>query len=137
MSKHVGSVMTDKPEVLPATATIQEAAQVMRDRDIGDVLVSRDGRLCGLVTDRDIVVRGIAEGRADLTLDDVCTRELIGIDPDTDVKQAAKIMSDHAIRRLPVFENGEPVGMVSLGDLAQIADPKSALAGISSAPPNN
>ena len=137
MSKHVRSVMTENLVVLPAETTIQEAAREMRDNDVGDVLVSRDGTLCGLVTDRDIVVRGVAEGRTDARLEDVCTRELIGVDPDADVKDAARIMTDHAIRRLPVLENGEPIGIVSLGDLAEVADPKSALAEISSAPPNN
>jgi CBS domain-containing protein len=129
--------MTGAPVVLSGDKSLEDAARVMRDHDIGDVLVSRDGTLAGLVTDRDIVVRGLAEGRATATLDDICTRQLIAVDPEADLTAAAQIMEAHAIRRLPVLEDGEPVGMVSLGDLAQAADPKSALAGISAAPPNN
>ena len=133
----IRSVMTAAPIVLPATMSIEDAARTMRDRDIGDVLVSKDDSLCGLFTDRAIVVRGLAEGHPEARLGEVCTRQLIAIDPEADVHAAAEIMSKHAIRRLPVLEDGEPVGMVSLGDLARAADPKSALAGISAAPPNN
>lgn len=133
----IRSVMTAAPIVLPASATMQEAARAMRDNEIGDVLVSQDDNLCGLVTDRDLVVRGLAEGRTDATLDQVCTRQLIAVDPNAEVQDAARIMQEHAIRRLPVLEDGQPIGMVSLGDLAQVADSHSALADISAAPPNN
>jgi CBS domain-containing protein len=129
--------MTAGPVVLTAEQSLTDAARTMRDRDIGDVLVSKDGNLCGLVTDRDIVVRGLAEGRVDATLEEICTRQLYGVDPEADVKDAADIMEKHAVRRLPVLENGEPIGMVSLGDLAQAGDADPALTEISAAPPNN
>jgi CBS domain-containing protein len=138
MKTLIRDVMTSAPIVLPATTTVEEAARTMRDSDIGDVLVSTDGNLCGMVTDRDIVVRGIAEGLPPSTqLGEICTKELIAVAPDAEITDAARIMTEHAIRRLPVLDNGEPLGMVSLGDLARFRDPQSALAGISSAAPNN
>ena len=83
---------------------------------------------------RDIVVRGLAEGRASASLGDICTHELIAVRPDDDVEAAVRAMGEHAIRRLPVVENDEAVGMVSLGDLAIELDPNTALADISAAP---
>jgi CBS domain-containing protein len=137
MGNQIRSVMTEAPVVLPSDQSIEEAARTMRDRDIGDVLISKDGNLCGLVTDRDIVVRGVAEGRLDVKLEDVCTRQLFGVDPDADIQDAIEIMEKHSVRRLPVLENGEPIGMVSLGDLSKVSDADPALTEISSAPPNN
>jgi CBS domain-containing protein len=128
--------MSPNPVVLQATATLQEAAQVMRDRDIGDVLVAKDGDLCGMVTDRDMVVRGIAEGKSTASLGDLCSRDLQSISPTASVEDAVKMMRDRAIRRLPVIDSGQPVGILSLGDLAQVRDRASALADISSAPGN-
>jgi CBS domain-containing protein len=107
----------------------------MKEHDIGDVLVADDGqRLCGLVTDRDIVIRGLAEGREAARLGDICTQNLIGVRPDDDVETAVRVMGKYAVRRLPVVEDGTAVGMVSLGDLAIELDPDTALADISSAP---
>jgi CBS domain-containing protein len=111
----------------------------MRDRDIGDILVMEGERLQGIVTDRDIVVRCVAD-RGDIssaTLADACSPELVAVSPDTEIREAARIMADRAVRRLPVVENGRPVGMVSLGDLAIEQDPQSALGGISAARPND
>jgi CBS domain-containing protein len=137
MGQRVRDVMTPDPVVVPATAPLEEAARMMRDHDIGDVLVSRDGQLCGVVTDRDIVVRGLAEGNASARIGDICSRELIAVAPDDSVGDAVRLMSTHAIRRLPVIDNGKPAGMVSIGDLAKEADPDSVLADISAAPANN
>lgn len=139
MAQKIRDVMTTDPVCLPATTTLRDAAETMRDEDIGDVLVEDNGKLCGVVTDRDIVVRAIAEGRDTTTtkLGDVCTRDVITIEPDTKVSDAVRLMSDKAVRRLPVIEGGRPVGMVSIGDLAMERDPDSALADISAAPPNN
>ena len=108
----------------------------MKESDIGDVLVSDDGKLCGVVTDRDIVVRGLAEGRASARLGDICSRELVTVPPDGEVDEAARLMSEHALRRLPVTDHGRPVGMVSIGDLAVEMDRDSVLADISAAPAN-
>jgi CBS domain-containing protein len=134
MAQRIREVMTPDPVVLPATATLEEAARSMKEQDIGDVLVSESDTLCGVVTDRDIVVRGLAEGRTSARLGDICSRELVTMAPDDAVADADRLMREHAIRRLPVVENGKPVGILSIGDLVQEHDRDSALADISSAP---
>jgi CBS domain-containing protein len=123
---------------LPATATLADAARVMRDEDIGDVLVMDDDRICGVVTDRDIVVRGLATNSdaARVSLDDICSHELVSVGPDQQIEDAIRLMSEHAVRRIPVVEGGRAVGIVTIGDLAIERDPRSALADISAAPPN-
>lgn len=140
MPERVSDVMTVDPVALTTEATLRDAAVAMRDRDIGDVVVTKpDGTVCGLITDRDIVVRAIAEGRdpSSTTLEDVCSEDLVTVAPDDPVAAAIKAMEDHAIRRLPVMDNGSLVGIVSIGDLAVQRDPESALGEISAAPPNN
>ena len=112
----------------------------MRDREIGDVLVVReDGSLCGLVTDRDLVVKGLAEGldANSAMIEEICSHNPVTLSSDQTVKDAVKLMREHDIRRLPVVDGGDLVGIVSLGDLAIEKDPGSALADISQAPPNN
>jgi CBS domain-containing protein len=138
MAEKIRQVMTSDLVTLPMTATVGEAARAMREDDIGDVIVLDAGRVAGIVTDRDIVVRGIAAGRdpGQTRLADICSRELATISPSADVEDAVKMMKDKALRRLPVVENGRPVGVVSLGDLAVERDPNSALGTISAAPPN-
>ena len=123
------------------TATVGEAARMMRDNDIGDVVVlgDTDGRVCGIVTDRDLVVRVMAEERNpdQTTLGAVCSSELITVAPDDSVDTAVSLMRERAVRRLPVCDNGNVIGIVSIGDLAERFDQRSALADISAAPPNN
>jgi CBS domain-containing protein len=137
MAKSIKDAMTTKPASLPASATVADAAQQMRELDIGDVLVEQEGRLAGIVTDRDIVVRAIAEGR-DITsrLGDIVSPEVVCITPAESADDAIRLMRERALRRVPVVENGRPVGIVSLGDLAGERDPRSVLGEISSAPPN-
>lgn len=140
MPQRIAEVMSTNPVSLENTDNLATAAKAMRDNDIGDVMVAKpDGSLCGIVTDRDIVVRGIAEGLdpTSTTLDDVCHHELVMVGPDDPVAAAVKAMKENAIRRLPVVDDGSLVGMVSIGDLAVERDPDSALAEISAAPPNN
>ncbi|OLT38156.1 oxidoreductase [Actinomadura sp. CNU-125] len=124
MSRTISDVMTAAPQALPLDSTLDEAARVMRDEGIGDVLVTYAGRLCGVVTDRDIVIRAVAERRdTSLTpLGDVCTAELTTVRPEDDTEAAVRLMCEHAVRRLPVVDALQrPVGIVSLGDLA-VAD---------------
>ena len=137
MAKSIKDAMTTKPASLPASATVADAAQQMRELDIGDVLVEQEGRLAGIVTDRDIVVRAIAEGR-DVTskLGDIVSSEVVCITPAESADDAIRLMRERALRRVPVVENGRPVGIVSLGDLAGERDPRSVLGEISTAPPN-
>ena len=140
MTKHetVQDLMTPDPITLPETALIVDAAQKMREAGIGDVVVLHDESVCGIVTDRDIVVRGVAEGRdpRSTTLAEICSRELRTLSPDDEISTAVRLMREHAIRRLPVVEGGRPVGILSIGDLAREHDPDSALADVSAAPPN-
>jgi CBS domain-containing protein len=138
MATIVREVMTGTPVGLAKTATLAEAARLMRDEDIGDVLVMDDDRICGVVTDRDVVVRGVAAGKDPerTALDEICTHQLISVGPDDRIEDAVALMSDHAVRRLPVVEEGRAVGVVTIGDLAIERDPRSALADISAAPPN-
>lgn len=137
MAKLVSDLMTADPEMLPATATVAEAARIMRDRNIGDVIVLEDGTVCGIVTDRDIVVRSLAKnGGPQTMLGDICSRTLVTLEPENKIGDAIKLMEEKALRRLPVVEDGKPVGIVSLGDLALERDRKSALGQISAAPPN-
>ncbi|MGI9121025.1 MAG: CBS domain-containing protein [Acidimicrobiales bacterium] len=130
--------MTADPVALESTASVIDAARQMKDRDIGDVIVVEDGRICGVVTDRDLVVRALAELRDPTAtkLGEVCSRELATVSPEDDLKSAGDLMRDKAVRRMPVVEGDRPVGIVSMGDLAVERDPDSALGSISAASPN-
>jgi CBS domain-containing protein len=133
----VSDVMTKDPKTVPGSTPLIEAARMMRDEDIGPILVLDNGQVEGIVTDRDIVVRGIAEGAdpARTSVRDACSTDLETLSPSDSVDRAVALMRDKAIRRLPVVdEAGKPVGIVSLGDLAIERDPDSALAEISEAP---
>lgn len=138
MAQSVRDVMTANPIALPATSSVIDAARTMRDANIGNVIVVDNGRICGIVTDRDITVRGVAEGKdvSSLKLRDICSQEITTLSPTDSVDDAVRLMREKAIRRLPVVEGGKPVGIVSLGDLAVERDPHSALGNISAAPPN-
>ena len=138
MAQQIRELMTPNPVALPGTASVHEAATAMRDKQIGDVIVIERDQVCGIVTDRDIVVRTVAERQdpATTTLADICSPSLVTVTPTDSVEEAVRRMRTHAIRRLPVVEGGQAVGIVSLGDLAVERDPRSALGGISGAPPN-
>jgi CBS domain-containing protein len=138
MAQSIRDVMTTQPVALQAMASVVDAARAMRDSDIGNVIVLENGQICGIVTDRDIAIRGVAEGRniSSLTLGDICSRQLTTLSPTDSVDDAVLLMREKALRQLPVVEGGKPVGIVSLGDLAVTQDPHSALGNISSAPAN-
>jgi CBS domain-containing protein len=138
MAQKIRNVMQKDPVCLSAGSPVSAAATAMRDAGIGDVIVEDDGQVCGIVTDRDIVVRVVAEQRApdSVKLGEICSRELITVAPDDPVDDAVETMRSRALRRLPVLEGGRPVGIVSLGDLAMERDPHSALGAISAAPAN-
>lgn len=138
MAQTIREVMQPDPICLPATTHVTAAAIAMRDAGIGDVIVQDDDQICGIVTDRDIVVRAVAQHLSpdDVTVGDICSRDLAALDLTDTVEDAVHLMTDRALRRLPVLDGGRPVGIVSLGDLAIERDPTSALAGISSAAPN-
>jgi CBS domain-containing protein len=139
MAQQIRDVMSRDLVTLPADATVIEASQAMQQRDIGDVLVTDEDRLIGVLTDRDIVVRAIAEGHdpTQARIGDFVTMDLATLTPDAEVTEAVAMMRDTAVRRVPVVEDDRPVGIVSIGDLAIEHDDGSALADISSAEPNN
>jgi CBS domain-containing protein len=138
MAKYVRDLMTRAPVTLLATSTLVEAAMAMRDFDIGAVIVVENGQIYGIATDRDIVIRAIANGNYPATtkLGEVCSREVTTVGPSDTVAEAVRLMRDKAIRRLPVVDGGRPVGMLSIADLASEQEPHSSLADISDAPPN-
>jgi CBS domain-containing protein len=134
----VNEVMTRAPRTIEATDTVREAARIMDEAAVGAIIVEKDGQLCGILTDRDIVVRCVAKGSNpdDMTAGAVCSEHLATLSVRDTVDNAIALMAKKAIRRIPVVDNGRAVGIVSLGDLAQNRDPKSALGGISAAAPN-
>jgi signal-transduction protein with cAMP-binding, CBS, and nucleotidyltransferase domain len=124
MAARVRDVMTTGPIGVDYYQSIGEAARTMRDWGVGAVLVVSDESLYGLVTDRDLVVRAVAEARgADEPVGPLSSGNLIGVDADADVREAMRLMRGHAVRRLPVLENGQVAGIVSLGDLAMLDEP--------------
>ncbi|MGI8563642.1 MAG: CBS domain-containing protein [Candidatus Dormibacter sp.] len=139
MSRTVKDVMTEKPLALQAGTTLVEAALAMRNHDVGNVLLLDNDTVVGIVTDRDIVIRSVAEGQdpGQTVLAQISSRDLTSLRMDQPVEEAVKLMEERAVRRLPVLdEAGRPLGIVSIGDLAVERDPSSALGQISEAEPN-
>jgi CBS domain-containing protein len=139
MPTKIRDLMTTDPITLDSASTAMDAAMTMREEDVGDVLVRDGSDICGIVTDRDLVLRVIAAGNdpEQVKLGDVCTGELHACGPDDALEDAVRLMRDKKVRRLPVMEGGDAVGILSIGDLAVTMDPDSALADISAAPGNN
>ena len=116
---NIREVMTPNPRSVSPNDSIQNAAAIMRDEDAGAVPVVDNGRAVGIVTDRDIVVRVVAEGgQLNGPVRDIVSRSLVSASPDMSTREAADLMSEYQIRRLPVVENDRLVGIVSIGDLA-------------------
>jgi CBS domain-containing protein len=134
----VDEVMTTDVVRMPVDTTLVDAARTMRDRDIGDVVVVEGDRLVGLVTDRDIVVRAVADGLSPdtTTLGAVVSKNLVTVRPEDSVLDTARLMRDRAVRRVLVCADRGLAGIVSIGDLAVDLDPQSVLGGISGAAPN-
>ncbi|HEY7277953.1 MAG TPA: CBS domain-containing protein [Trebonia sp.] len=138
MAQKVSELMTSAPVSLSSGQPLTEAAKAMREQGIGSVLVVDDGQLKGLVTDRDIVVRAVADGRdpGQTPLADVCSPDLVTVAPNDDADTVVQRMRERRVRRVPVVDGGRPVGMVSIGDMAIERDERSALADISAETPN-
>ncbi|MEU0220617.1 CBS domain-containing protein [Streptomyces sp. NPDC006265] len=137
-AEYVKDVMTAGVVAVRPDASLVEAALLMRTQNIGDVVVAEGQDVIGVLTDRDITVRAVADGAEPMTVSarTVCTRNPVTVTPDDRVATAVTLMREHAVRRLPVVENGLPVGIVSLGDVAEVEDPASALADIGRAEPD-
>jgi CBS domain-containing protein len=137
MARTVADVMTAHPATVEGDQPVSVAAALMRDNDAGAVIVNDNGRIQGIITDRDIAVRVVADDKAPQTpVREACSPSVEAVGPDTSIDQAVQLMRSHAVRRLPVVEDGRAVGIVSLGDLAVERDPNSALADISAAEGN-
>ena len=116
---NIREVMTPNPQCVAPGDTIQNAARIMRDCDTGAVPVVDNGRPIGIITDRDIVVRAVADGgQLNRPVSEIVTGDVVCASPDMSTHEAANLMSEHQVRRLPVVENDRIVGIVSLGDLA-------------------
>lgn len=142
-SRHVRDVMTPNPQCVTEKDSIRDAARIMKDQDTGVVPVVDGRKIIGLITDRDIVVRGIAEGKnlENTRVNELMTKKVQSVREDTPINEVLRMMSTSEIRRVPVVNgNEELVGIVSIGDIAKTnRDDKvgRTLESISEAPPNN
>jgi CBS domain-containing protein len=115
----VSDVMTPNPRTVQLSDTIEDAARIMRDEDTGAVPVIEDDRVVGMITDRDIVIRAVADGDFECTIDDIVSDDVVCATPEMSTAEAAELMSEHQIRRLPVVDDDERlVGILSIGDIA-------------------
>jgi CBS domain-containing protein len=124
MAEQIRKVMTSNPRTLGSGSSVMEAARLMRDEDVGIVPVVEGEKLVGTVTDRDIAIRVVAEGKSpeSTTVGEVSSRELVTIDPEQDLDEALRLMARHQVRRLPVVEeDGRLVGIVAQKDVAASA----------------
>jgi CBS domain-containing protein len=139
MGKSIRDFMTADPRTVKSDAPIAEAAKAMKEADAGAVVIQDNGSPSGIITDRDIAIRAVAEGKdpTSTPVKDVGTTDVTSLSPDDTIEDAVKLMREKDIRRLPVVEDDKTVGIVSLGDLAQEQDESSVLADISSAPPQD
>jgi CBS domain-containing protein len=135
----VRELMVEPAVTVEADTSLRDTARLMRDAEIGNVIVVDSARPIGIVTDRDIVVRGVAEAAqvATMTVADVCSTGLMSVRPEDDVDHAVAMMRRASVRRLPVIENDQLVGILSLGEVAIDRDETSALADISSSESNS
>jgi CBS domain-containing protein len=123
----IRDVMTQKPTSCEPQATVADAAKVMAREDVGPIPVVEGNRLVGLVTDRDLVVRVLAEGRDPqaTTVGEVASTNLVTLSPEQDLDEALQVLARHQVRRLPVVEEGKLVGIVAQADVARHGDDKS------------
>jgi CBS domain-containing protein len=139
MAQSIREVMTESPELVTGDTSVCDAAKLMRDKDFGGVLCCEGEEVKGFLTDRDITVRVVAEGKDPntTTVGEVATTDLHTLSPDDTVEDAIALVREHHVRRVPVVEGAKPVGIVSIGDLALERDKDSALADLTAAPQNN
>jgi CBS domain-containing protein len=126
MANSVRNAMTEDPRSIGTSASVVEAAQLMREAHIGSLPITDGEQLVGMITDRDITTRVVAEA-ADLgrtSVGDVCSRDVISVEADNDHEEAVKLMARHQVRRLPVVENGRLIGIVAQADIARTGNEK-------------
>ncbi len=120
MGKSVRDTMTENPRSINASASVVEAARLMREEHIGSLPITDQEQLVGMITDRDITMRVVAEAADGMksSVGDVSSRDLITVEPDNDLDKALQLMARHQVRRLPVVEDGRLVGIVAQADIA-------------------
>ena len=119
--KSIQDVMTANPTTVELGTSIKEAARLMKSEDVGALPVVEGGRLSGMITDRDIAIRAVAEGRLDATVGEIASKDVVSVDPQQSLEEAARLMAKHQIRRLPVCEeDGRLAGIIAQADVAQI-----------------
>ena len=139
MPQTVNQVMTADPRTVAPDQPVAEAARSMREADVGALVVVQEGRATGILTDRDIVLRAVADDRdpGATCVADVASETTVTVTPDQPAIEAVRLMREHDVGRLVVVQDGRPAGIVSLGDLAVALDDSSALADLSAAAPNH
>ena len=122
MHKSIQEAMTSNPTTVGPTNTVAEAAQIMKSEDVGSLPIAEGDKLAGVITDRDIAIRIVAEGRdPETTVGDIASKDVVTIDPEQSIEDAARLMAEHQVRRLPVVEeDGTLVGILAQADIAQI-----------------
>jgi CBS domain-containing protein len=124
MAESIRELMTKNPRSLESGSNVMDAARLMRDEDVGVIPIVEGEKLIGTVTDRDIAIRVVAEGKSpdSTTVGEIASRELVTIDPQQDLDEALRLMARHQVRRLPVVEeDGKLVGIVAQADIARSA----------------
>jgi CBS domain-containing protein len=127
MGKKISDAMTSNPCAIEADKSVAYAAQMMRDENVGFAPIVEGDRIAGTLTDRDIAVKVVAEGKdpQTTTVRTIASKDLVTVDPDEDFDEALKLMAQHQVRRLPVVEGGgRLVGVVAQADVAREAKPK-------------
>ena len=123
--RKIRDVMTSNPRTIEPSTTVQEAAKLMRDEDVGPIPIVENGSVSGIVTDRDIVLNVVAEGvdPTSTPVSQIASRDLITIDPEQTLDEALRLMGQHQVRRLPVCEeDGRLVGIIAQADIARQSD---------------
>jgi CBS domain-containing protein len=126
MGKRVKDAMTSDVKTATPSQSLTDAAKLMKEEDVGSIPIVDGERLVGVVTDRDIVVRGIADGSDPhaIRVGDIASRDVVTVRPDDDLDEALRLMAQHQVRRLPVVEDGQLVGVVATADVAHEAKEK-------------
>ncbi len=127
MGTSVQELMTSNPKTIESSATVVDAAKLMRDEDTGIIPIVEADRLVGTITDRDIAIRVVAEGKdpQTTTVGEIASRDLVTVDPQQDLDEALRLMAQHQVRRLPVVEeDGKLVGILAQADIAREATPE-------------
>jgi len=127
VGQKVEQAMTTNVRTVAPDASVVDAARIMRDEDTGSVPVVDDGRVAGIVTDRDIVLRGVADGRDVTALDvrEVCSSDPVTVEPGRDLDEALRLMAQHQVRRLPVVDGDRLVGVLAQADVARATDDRA------------